>query len=106
MAVTIKLRKIWPPNYVDQFAAPGQNGGTVTWEAEDGEFTITIRDAYNFFAIPDYTKKFTVNSAGPTTSFTLTIRNGLAINTQKGYEVFCVDLKDSADAPPKIILIS
>lgn len=106
MAVTIKLRKTWLPYYVDQFAAPGQNAGTVTWEAEDGEFTITIRDAYKFFAIPDSTKKFTIKSAGPTTSFTLTIRSGLAINTEKGYEVFCVDTRDAADAPPRIIIIS
>jgi hypothetical protein len=102
---TIKLNKATQPYYVDQFAAPGQCGDTVKWEAEDGEFSITIRDAYKFFAIPDSTKKFSINSIGAKKDQTLTIRSGLAINTEKWYDVFCVAPPDAADAPPRIIIV-
>jgi hypothetical protein len=101
---TIKLNKTNPPYYVNQFGAPIENGGTVKWEAENGKFTITIRDAYDFYDVDEYKKIFTINSADPTPSQTLTVRTGLALNTQKPYEVFCIDLEDTSDVPPRIII--
>jgi len=111
--ITIKLNSNVQPYYVDQFGTPARPGQTVQWKSDNGKFSITIRNAFDFFSArtnplnaPAFKniEKISIDSAGPALSETYTIKSGLAAESYKEYEVYCNSRDDQTDAPPRIII--
>ena len=103
--ITIKLNKSEQPYYVDCFGTPARCEDTIKWETVDGEFSVAIRGASDFFTDANPVEKFTISSSGTNTK-QFNIKSDLEIETMRIYEVYCVDNKDFGDAPPRIIIVA
>lgn len=107
--ITIKLNSDLHPYYVDQYGTPARPGQTVQWKSDKGKFSITIRDAVQFFsaktnAILSNIEKISIDSAATALSETYTIKSSLDTDAVKEYEVYCNSQDEQVDAPPRIII--
>ena len=80
-------------------------GDTLQFRAVNGDFTIYIKDAFNFLRIREDNLKIRVDSAGEALSDFYEVRT-VESNIDKTFSIYCISSDTWPDAPPRIIIVS
>jgi len=83
-------------------------GDTLQFKATNGDFSIYIKDAYQFLKVREDNLKIHVNSAGGAgedSSEFYEVR-ALDSNTEVTFSIYCISSDGWPDAPPRIIIVS
>lgn len=80
-------------------------GDTLQFKSVNGDFSIYIQDAYQFFRIREDNLEDQVSSSGTALSGTYLVRR-INSTTEVTISVYCISNNSWPDAPPRIIIVS